>query len=158
MGAHLGHFLQLQHLVRAALREALTDLDLTPVQNTVLHLVDATPGSSSAELARVTQVTPQTMHRLVTELEHRGLLALRSRPGHGRIRDATLTDLGRRLLAEAAEREQAVEDRLISGLDQARRDALLELLRHCVATFGGHPDDRRRADGTAPPDRCPTPG
>lgn len=47
--------------------------DLTPVQSTVLHLIAATPGTSSAELARRTHVTPQTMHKMVTDLERWGL-------------------------------------------------------------------------------------
>jgi DNA-binding MarR family transcriptional regulator len=131
----LEHLLRLQHLVRAALRDSLAALDLTPVQNTVLHLIADNPGSSSAELARRTHVTPQTMHKLVTDLEDRELLALDPRPGHGRILDADLTDRGRQLLAEADVRAQAIEDRMTGELDDRQRQELLTLLQHCIAAI-----------------------
>jgi DNA-binding MarR family transcriptional regulator len=133
---------QLMHLLRQAtmamraeFRQSLVDLDLTPVQNTVLHLVAATPGSSSAELARRAFVSPQTMHKLVAELEHRGLLALHPRPGHGRILDSELTDQGRQLLTGADARAQTIEDRMTAGLDRQQRQQLLDLLQHCVTAL-----------------------
>jgi DNA-binding MarR family transcriptional regulator len=135
MARELAHLLRLQHLVRAELRHSLTDLDLTPVQNTVMHLISATPGSSSAELARHTHVTPQTMHKLVADLEQRGLLTLQPRPGHGRILDAHLTDQGRQVMADADKRAKAIEDRMVAGLDKLQRRQLSELLRHCVSAL-----------------------
>ncbi|MGH2561738.1 MAG: MarR family winged helix-turn-helix transcriptional regulator [Thermomicrobiales bacterium] len=128
--------------VRAALRRTLADLDLTPVQSTVLHLIAETPGSSSAELARRTHVTPQTMHKLVTDLENRELLTLQPRPGHGRILDAHLTGQGQELLADVDTRAQAIEDRMTAGLDQRQRQLLLDLLQHCIAALDMPPDDQ----------------
>lgn len=132
-------FLQLQHLVRIELREALTSLDLTPVQRTVLHLISAAPGISSAELARRTHVTPQTMHKIVVELGRRDLVELRPRPGHGRVRGAELTEPGRKLLDEADVVAQAVEDRMVTGLNAEQRRQLTDLLQHCVTAIGGPP-------------------
>jgi DNA-binding MarR family transcriptional regulator len=129
--------------VRAAIREAVGDLGLTPVQSTVLHLIADAPGSSSAELARRTHVTPQTMHKLVTELEHRELLALQPRPGHGRIRDAHLTDQGRKLVAAADARAQAIEDRMTAGLSLKQREQLIDLLDHCTTALAVHDDQQR---------------
>lgn len=137
MSRPLPLFMQLQHLVRVELRDALTDLDLTPVQNTVLHLIAATPGISSAELARHTHVTPQTMHKIITELNRRELLELRPRPGHGRILGAHLTDPGRKLLAEADVIARGIEDRMVAGLDDQQRSQLTDLLRHCLRAIGG---------------------
>lgn len=154
---------QLTHLlreatmaVRAALRHTLADLGLTPVQNTVLHLLAATPGSSSAELARRTRVTPQTMHRLVSELEHRGLLTLQPRPGHGRILDARLTNEGERLLADAEARAQEIEGRMTARLDPQQHLQLLDLLQLCVDALDTSAEDpqaclshQRGGDGTS---------
>lgn len=128
---------------RAAFRDTLTELDLTPVQSTVLHLIAATPGSSSAELARRTHVTPQTMHKLVSDLEQRGLLELQPRPGHGRIRDARLTRHGQKLLTDADARAQAIEDRMTTGLDKQQHRELVDLLQHCVTALETPPDDQR---------------
>lgn len=143
MSRPLPPFMQLQHLVRAELRDALADLDLTPVQSTVLHLIAATPGISSAELARHTHVTPQTMHKIVTELGRRDLLGLRPRPGHGRILGAELTEPGRELVTEADAIARTVEDRMVVGLDHHQRRQLTDLLQHCVTVLGGPPTDVR---------------
>lgn len=122
--------------MRAAFRLALADLDLTPQQNTVLNLIAAQPDSSSAELARRTHVTAQTMHKIVSELHKRGLVTLHPRPGHGRILDAQLTDEGRLLLADADARGQTIEDRMTEGLDEQQRRQLIELLEHCTESLG----------------------
>lgn len=120
---------------RAAFRTALVDLDLTPVQNTALHLVATAPGISSAELARRMHVTPQTMHTLVSELQHRGLLVLQPRPGHGRILEIHLTDQGQQLLTKADTRAHAIEDRMTVGLDEKQRRQLRDLLQHCITAL-----------------------
>ncbi|GAA0567398.1 hypothetical protein GCM10009546_32350 [Actinomadura livida] len=102
----------------------------------MLHLIAATPGISSAELARHTHVTPQTMHKIVTELGRRDLLELRPRPGHGRIRGATLTEAGRELLEEADVVAEAIEDRMVADLDDRQRRQLTDLLQRCVTAIG----------------------
>lgn len=157
MEGPLNQLLRLQHRVRSELRQALTELDLTPVQNTVLHLIAATPGSSSAELARHTHVTPQTMHKLVSELERRELLSLQPRPGHGRILDATLTERGEAILADADGLGRGIEDRMTTGLNAQQRRELSRLLAHCVAALDesceeGSPNSIRRGHdrGSAP--------
>ncbi|KAB8194270.1 MarR family transcriptional regulator [Nonomuraea phyllanthi] len=137
MSRPLPPFMQLQHLIRVQLREALANLDLTPEQSTVLNLVAATPGISSAELARLLHVTPQTMHKIVTELGRRSLLEMHPRPGHGRILGAELTARGQTLKGQADVFAQAVEDRMVADLDAHQRRQLASLLQQCVTTIGG---------------------
>jgi DNA-binding MarR family transcriptional regulator len=132
---------QANSAVRAAIRRALTDLDLTPVQSTVLHLIAATAGSSPAELSRRMHVTPQTMHKLVTDLEHRSLLTLGPRAGHGRILATELTDQGRRMVTDADAHTQSIEERMTAGLDQRQRRQLLDLLQHCITALDMPSDD-----------------
>lgn len=129
--------------VRAALRQGLAEMDLTPVQSTVLHLIADAPASSSAELSRRMHVTPQTMHKLVTELNHRGLLTLRPRPGHRRILDAHLTSRGKELVTAADAWSRTVGERMTAGLDTRQRQQLRELLQHCITALDTDPDDRR---------------
>ena len=141
MSHPLRPFLRLQHVVRAQLRDALAELDLTPVQNTVLRMIDRRPGSSSAELARKTQVTPQTMHKLVSDLRDRGLLTLRPRAGHGRILEGYVTDEGSKLLRDARRVTEAIEDRMLAGFSDRERDRLTDLLERCVTALDGPPED-----------------
>jgi DNA-binding MarR family transcriptional regulator len=79
------------------------------------------------------------MHKLVVELEHRGLLTLQPRAGHGRIRDAHLTEVGRALLTQADARAHAVEDRMTAGLDQQQVQQLMDLLQRCVTALDTPP-------------------
>jgi DNA-binding MarR family transcriptional regulator len=140
--------------MRATLRDTLAEVDVSAPQNNVLHLLAAEPGSSPAELARRAYVTPQTMHKLIVELQARGLLELQPRPGHGRILEAQLTEKGHTLLAEVEVRAKAVEDRMTAGLDGKQRQDLLDLLQHCVDTLD-IPDDpkaaRKHEPTTTPP-------
>lgn len=138
--------------VRTALRDALADLGLTPVQNTALHLVAGNPGSSPAELSRHMRVTPQTMHKLVTDLAHRGLLSLTPRQGHRRILDTNLTEEGRQLLADADTRAQAIEERLADVLSPRQRRQLVTLLDRCVDVLTP-PDDGASDEPNPPPGR-----
>lgn len=133
--------------IRAAMRETLNDLDLTPVQRTVLHFVAAEPGSSSAELARRMRVTPQTMHKIVADLERRELLALQPRAGHGRILDARLTGQGEELLADTQVLAQAIEDRMTAGLDKKQRQQLADLLQECVTALATPAETDRSGPG-----------
>jgi DNA-binding MarR family transcriptional regulator len=141
MSRPLPPFMQLQHLVRVELREALTDLDLTPEQSTALNLIAATPGISSAELARRLHVTPQTMHKIVTELRRRDLLEMRPRPGHARILSAELTTLGQKVKGQADVFARAIEDRMVAGLDDHQRRQLAYLLQQCVTAISGPSND-----------------
>ena len=120
------------------------------MQNTALHLVDREPGSSPAELSRHMRVTPQTMHKLVTDLAHRELLSLTPRAGHGRILDTNLTREGRRLLADADARAQAIEDRLAAVLTPPQRAQLLALLDRCAGALTP-PADHDGPAGSPPP-------
>lgn len=141
MGDHLDRLMRLMRLIRSAWRDALADLDVTPVQNSVLRLIAGASGISSAELARRAHVSPQSMHTVVTELERRALVKLEPRPGHGRILDAHITEQGRALLGETDVLANALEERMIAGLDEDRRRQLLDLLHLCLASFE-EPHDR----------------
>lgn len=118
--------------VRSEIRRVLAEIDLTPVQSTALHLVAGDPGSSPAELSRRMHVTPQTMHKLVTDLEHRGLLALTPREGHRRILNTNLTDQGAKLLAEADAKTRQIEERLTAVLSERQQQQLVAMLDRCI--------------------------
>ena len=66
---------QANQAVRSRLEQDLRAIGLTGIQYTVLTIVAARDGISSAELSRRFFVTPQTMNEIVAGLERRGLLA-----------------------------------------------------------------------------------
>lgn len=80
-------------------------------------MVSAYPGSSAADIARITVLAPQTISLIVANLEKAGRLERRQIPSHGRVQRMELTQEGKALLAKCRERAQSVEARLVQNLD-----------------------------------------
>ena len=121
-----------QHALRRRLDEALRSIGLTTPQYAALSALASSPGLSGAELARHGFVTPQTMNAIVASLEAAGLILRRPHPAHGRVLQAYLTETGRDLLSRATREAEAVNRRMLAGLEQGERRQLLDALRSCV--------------------------
>jgi DNA-binding MarR family transcriptional regulator len=96
-------------------------------------------GLSSAQLARNSFVTAQSMSDLVTALERRGLITRRRDPANRRRMVISLTDAARELLAEYDEPVQALEERMLSALTARQRDSLRSSLNACRAALADQP-------------------
>lgn len=94
---------------RRRLESALAGHGLTVPEYSALSAFDARPQMSSAELARLLDVTPQTMNILVHELLGRSLLSRERRPSQGKTLLLRLSPRGRRLLDAATETVRSVE-------------------------------------------------
>ena len=134
---------------------ALAPYRLTPRQFSVLVVLDASPGATSAELARTVLTTPQGMHTLVDQLERRGLVERGVERGRGRAAPVRVTSAGRDLTSRAVESVRALDARTRARLgdDYARLSAALDRLEDddvtpLVADGPAHPGT---ADG--PPGR-----
>ena len=133
MEERLGYELKrAQQALRGTMDGVLGGLGLTAPQYAALAVLEAARGVSSAELARRSFVTPQTMQAIVAGLEARGLLAREARPGHGRVLAAELTGEGHALVARAHDAVRTVEERMASALAVEERRQLSELLRRCA--------------------------
>lgn len=114
---YLGYLLrQASATVRLATERALTDLDVTLPQFLVLTMVNAYPGASSADVARLAMLTPQTISLIVANLERAERLRRTVDPAHGRIQRMELTDEGRVLLDRCRERTAVIDARLRESL------------------------------------------
>ena len=113
----------------------LREMDVTTPQYAALSVLAEEPGLSNAALARRSFVTPQTMNQIMLRLEAAGLVERRAHPEHGRVLQAYLTEEGNNLRKECAIRVDALEGRMISGLSEAERLTLLELLQRCSAAL-----------------------
>lgn len=113
--ANLGYLFRLAHQrFRAALEDELRDLGLSVQEYVILSVFETNPELSSSELARITQVTRQTMHAAVLELETAGLLE--RRPRNQRVVLVRPTKRGRKILEAATDRVRAVERTALAGL------------------------------------------
>src|SRR3954453_20298446 len=97
LDANLGYLFRLAHQrFRAALEDALGSLGLSAQEYGILSVFETRAELSSSELARITQVTRQTMHAAVLAFEAAGLLE-RSRTNQ-RVVLVRPTGQGRRTL------------------------------------------------------------
>ena len=116
---HIAYLLrQAQAATRLTLERALADLGVTPPQFAVLTMLNAYPGLSGADVARVALLTPQTVGVIIGNLERDGAIRKTPHPVHGRVLQWALTRRGADLLDKCRRRVTAVERRLIAGLGE----------------------------------------
>ena len=114
---HIAYLLrQAQAATRLTLERALADLGITPPQFAVLTMLNAYPGLSGADVARVALLTPQTVGVIIGNLERDGAIQKTQHPLHGRMLQWMLTRRGSDLLAKCRRRVDTVERRLVAGL------------------------------------------
>ena len=113
--ADLGYLFRLAHQrFRALLDSALEDLGLSAQDYGILSLFETRPELSTSELARISQVTRQTMHTSVLSLEAAGLVERSAR--NQRVVLVRPTRQGRECLETAAGRVRAVEHAALAEL------------------------------------------
>ena len=115
--ANLGYLFRLayQHF-RALLEDALLGLGLSAQEYGILSVFETRDELSTSELARVTQVTRQTMHAAILGLEAAGLLERRAR--NQRVVLLRPTKQGRDALRAATKRIRAAERAALAGLSE----------------------------------------
>jgi DNA-binding MarR family transcriptional regulator len=121
-----------QQALRTAMDAALRHLGITTPQYAVLTFLDESPGLSAAQLARRAFVTPQTMQRIVANLQAAGLIERDPHPELGRVLEVRLSDRGRGVLMECHRRVHDVESRMVADLSPLEQRQLAELLERCT--------------------------
>ena len=94
--------------------EISEELGLSVQEYAILSVFETRSELSASDLARIAQVTRQTMHALVLRLEAAGFLAREAR--NQRVVLLRLTRRGRRQLEEATRRVREVERSALAGL------------------------------------------
>jgi DNA-binding MarR family transcriptional regulator len=131
---YLGYLLRQAHAaVRLTMERTLADLGVTPPQFAVLTMLNAYPGLSGADVARLTFLTPQTVGVIIRNLERDGAILMTPHPVHGRIQQWTLTPRGATLLKACRERVIALEKRLARDLDTKAETAIRRWLAGIAA-------------------------
>jgi DNA-binding MarR family transcriptional regulator len=122
-----------------ALNQACTDrlrpLELSMSQYAVLRALDDHPGASSAELARITFVTRQSLRDVLGGLRSAGLVTVAEQATTGRARPVALTASGRTKLRAADELVAEAEARMLDGMSGSDQLQLAALLLTCVANL-----------------------
>lgn len=141
---------RLQQTLRGAMDAALDEHGLSTPQYLVLALLGEHPGSSNAELARLSFVSAPTMLRMVDSLNAAGLIepvseSARDHGPTGRRRGYTLTAEGRRRTRTAAATVGWFEDVLVSSATPDHFEVILDWLTTCSDRLDKpHPSGRGR--------------
>jgi DNA-binding MarR family transcriptional regulator len=107
--------------------DALREVGVSLVQWDALRAIERMPGTSGHDLAVVTFQSDQAFGTLANRLRDRGLIARAA--GRGRRIEHTVTDEGRRVLADGYAVAGGVLDELFSPLGEDDRATLLRLLQ-----------------------------
>ena len=141
--ANLGYLFRLAHQrFRAVLEDALQGSALSAQEYVVLSVFETRPELSTSELARITQVTRQTMHTTVLGLETAGLLQRRTE--NPRVVLVRPTKRGLRTLKTATDRVRAVERAALARLTRTDERAVRNWLANVAAMDNEHSTDRSR--------------
>ncbi|WP_417620702.1 MarR family winged helix-turn-helix transcriptional regulator [Parasphingorhabdus sp.] len=136
---------QVQYRAFVQLESVLQPLGITAVQFRVLTTISSRPSISSAELARVYDVKPQTMIKQIATLESKGLIARQTSEKNKRQLDLTLTDAGKACLDTCRTGAQALEKNLMAPLNDAEQDELRKyLLRLSESLAPPQPESSQR--------------
>src|SRR5689334_9177437 len=140
-GANLGYLFRLAHQrFRARLDSELEGLGLSAQDYGILSVFETRPELSASELARISQVTRQTMHTAVLSLEAAGLVERSAR--NQRVVLVRPTMRGRECLQTATRRVRAVERAALAGL--SREDE--RTVRAWLATLAAMPASSMQAE------------
>lgn len=113
-----------QHELRLAIDAELVSLGTNISQLNVLREINLHPGVSSAQLARLAFLTPQTLGQQVIQMQTRGLVE--RRPGTGRKIRHFLTVEGERLLAASLEKTREVDTKVLSSFSDSELAVLVD--------------------------------
>jgi DNA-binding MarR family transcriptional regulator len=132
---------QVELAVRARLDEILRPAGLTVLQYTALTVLERHPDLTSAQLARNSFVTAQTMADMVVILCERGLVDRHRDQTDRRRLVLALTPQGRTLLTVYRSKVAALEAEMLAPLTLHEATLLRASLATCRGALAAHPPD-----------------
>jgi DNA-binding MarR family transcriptional regulator len=126
---------QVELAVRARLDDIVRPFGLTALKYTALTVLERHPDMSSAQLARSSFVTAQSMADMIAALESRGLIERHRDRDDRRRLVVALTPGGRELLDRCRGEVLALEHGMLKGLSDQQAAALRTALSTCHANL-----------------------
>jgi DNA-binding MarR family transcriptional regulator len=127
--APLGYLLhQAMSTLRPEVAAALTPLCLSLPEFVCMRMVSMNPGASSAELARLGNVSPQAMNTVLHKLESAQVVSRPASVASGRALPASLTTGGRKLLKQAESAVREADARVLAKLSASEQREFKRML------------------------------
>ncbi|MHA3890584.1 MarR family winged helix-turn-helix transcriptional regulator [Acinetobacter sp. GXMZU3951] len=108
---------RLDRVVSKYLTEHLKALDITLPQFTALSVLASKSNLSNAKLAERSFMKPQSANIILQDLQSNQWIEKKPDPTHGRRILVTVTDLGLMKLAECNKVVEALEQKMLQGID-----------------------------------------
>jgi DNA-binding MarR family transcriptional regulator len=130
---------QLELAARSGLDDIFRPVGLTAHQYTALTVLERHPDMSSAQLARYSFVTAQSMADMVAALLAAGLIERHRDQADRRRLVLALTAAGRDLLDRYRGEVAALQARMLADFSKKEAADLWRMLRQCRANLSGQP-------------------
>jgi DNA-binding MarR family transcriptional regulator len=112
-------------LLHRRLRQTRTDGELTLPESSALTRLDRGGPATASELAKLEQISPQSIGATLGALEAKGLIGRRPDPGDGRRAVLSVTEAGLRLLRDKRNaRTEQIAKALAAGFTPAEIQSL----------------------------------
>lgn len=129
-----GHLIRRCHQISVGTFQDLCgDFDLTSIQFAVIWGIAQRPGVDQVQLSGVVGIDRTTIGNVLLRLEKRGIVSRAADDQDRRVKRLTLTDAGKKLLADAMPAVRAVQDQLLAPLKKQEREDFIRLLGKVVS-------------------------
>lgn len=122
-------------LLRRAFDARVRTLGMTSQQARLLLILQVNEGENQGFYAEVLEVEPISLTRMIDRMEEAGLIERRRDPADRRAWRLFLTDRSRQLIDQVRACLTGLEDEMLTGLDEAQRAALAEMLETIRVNF-----------------------
>lgn len=123
---------RLESAIRRRIKTSLSPLGVTVSQYTALSVFNARGMLSNAQLAELTMVSPQAANELIKSMEAEGWILRQPDRTHKRIRQISLTDKGKELLAQCDQFIASMEHHMLDEIKDEERALLKHQLRSMI--------------------------
>lgn len=130
---------RLESAVRRDLDAAMQAQGLTTPQYAALSVLHHHPGLSSAQLARRSFVTAQSMQVMIAAFVRSGYIERHPDPDNQRVLRNYLADAGHDALARCDEAADRIEERMLAGLSRSQVSRLRDTMTGCIRNLASSP-------------------
>lgn len=136
---------RLQQLAVSMFIQALEEFKITPIQYTILGLVERSDGLDQAAIAAKSVLDASTVTDVVVRLEERGLVVREPCPDDKRRKNVRITEAGSLLLRTVEPHVNQSRKRLLSPLSPEEAASLLYLIEKVLTGHGGEGEPTGKA-------------
>ncbi len=145
-------FRRMQQVSISLFLKRLRVFGITPLQYTVLRVIEAQPGIDQISVASHAILDASTVKDILSRLEAKGLVERKTGERDRRTRTVSLAQAGVELLAAVEPEVRRTQTELLAPLSKQNQATLLRLLRTLLAA---HEEPPTKQDGANPWRRFP---